>query len=350
MNKQVLSPFDCDMCAMIEDITKQSVEVTASDTSIRLSWAQNGSEGDDKPEAQRIEALKQAIRGRLGDRFMEFFYANGKQSVYMKHDPTEYPEEMRDFLFAIDPEAGQRYCRTLQEVNAIQVEREKLEELKAFTGGGMLTIPREPNARAIYTFPNGNGMLVDVPETFFIVRDDANDFTTMHPKEFARLYEPKGDIKIAPIPNILPNQYDVQRLFSELFGNDIQSRCRKLTEEYNEFMEAVPEIFGKNIAQCTDKQLAKTIDELADINGVIFHIAGILGLTQWELVLLAYDKVKGRQIDPNYKRTHPHEVNNGCGDCANFTNENVNGNGYCEAFKSEQSCGTCRCQEYKPKN
>lgn len=38
MNKQVLSPFDCDMCAMIEDITKQEIEVTASDTSIRLSW------------------------------------------------------------------------------------------------------------------------------------------------------------------------------------------------------------------------------------------------------------------------------------------------------------------------
>lgn len=27
MNKQVLSPFDCDMCAMIEDITKQEIEV-----------------------------------------------------------------------------------------------------------------------------------------------------------------------------------------------------------------------------------------------------------------------------------------------------------------------------------
>lgn len=54
MNKQVLSPFDCDMCAMIEDITQQEINVTASDTSIRLSWSQNGSEGKDKPEAPRI--------------------------------------------------------------------------------------------------------------------------------------------------------------------------------------------------------------------------------------------------------------------------------------------------------
>ena len=44
----------------------------------------------------------------------------------------------------------------------------------------------------------------------------------------------------------------------------------------------------KNIAQCTDEQLAEIIDELADLNGVIFHIAGISGLSQWELVLLAY--------------------------------------------------------------
>ena len=40
----------------------------------------------------------------------------------------------------------------------------------------------------------------------------------------------------------------------------------------------------------------------------------------------------------------------GCGNCANFTNEDVNGNGYCEAFKCEQSCGVMPCQEYKPKN
>lgn len=73
MNKQVLSPFDCDMCAMIEDITKQEIEVTASDTSIRLSWAQNGSEGNDNPEAQRIEALKQAIRGRLATVLLSSF-------------------------------------------------------------------------------------------------------------------------------------------------------------------------------------------------------------------------------------------------------------------------------------
>lgn len=60
-----------------------------------------------------------------------------------------------------------------------------------------------------------------------------------------------------------------------------------------------------------------------------------------------------REFEPKnnpVENTQKEPTNKGCGDCANFTNEDVNGNGYCEAFKSEQSCGTCRCQEYKPKN
>lgn len=242
MNKQVLSPFDCDMCAMIEDITKQEIEVTASDTSIRLSWAQNGSEGNDKAEGQRIEALKQAIRGRLGDRLIEFFYADGRQSVFMKYDPEEYPEEMRTRLVEPDATAGTRYCRTLLEVDAIQVRRDNLDDLLRFTGGGTMTIPRTPNGRAVYSFPDGNGIFIDAPETSYIIREPDGRLTTRPEREFNREFEPKG--------------------------------------------VSVPK-------------------------------------------------------EPGDK---------GCGNCANFTNEDVNGNGYCEAFKCEQSCGVMPCQEYKPKN
>ena len=242
MNKQVLIPFDCDMCAMIEDITKQEIEVTASDTSIRLSWAQNGSEGNDKAEGQRIEALKQAIRGRLGDRLIEFFYDDGMQSVYMKYDPEEYPEEIRTRLVEPDATAGTRYCRTLLEVDAIQVRRDNLDDLLRFTGGGTMTIPRTPNGRAVYSFPDGNGIFIDAPETYYIVREPDGRLTTRPEREFNREFEPKG--------------------------------------------VSVPK-------------------------------------------------------EPGDK---------GCGNCANFTNEDVNGNGYCEAFKCEQSCGVMPCQEYKPKN
>lgn len=237
MNKQVLSPFDCDMCAMIEDITKQEIEVTASDTSIRLSWAQNGSEGNDKAEGQRIEALKQAIRGRLGDRLIEFFYDDGMQSVYMKYDPEEYPEEMRTRLVDPDATAGTRYCRTLLEVDAIQFRRDNVNDVLRFTGGGTVTTPRTPDGKAMFSFPDGNGIFVDVPESWYIIRELNGRFTARPERDFKREFKPKNN----PVEN-----------------------------------------------------------------------------------------------------TQKEPTNKGCGDCTNFTNEDVNGNGYCEAFKSEQSCGTCR--------
>lgn len=191
MNKQVLSPFDCDMCAMIEDITKQEIEVTASDTSIRLSWAQNGSEGNDKAEGQRIEALKQAIRGRLGDRLIEFFYADGRQSVYMKYDPEEYPEEVRTKLADPDATAGSRYCRIMLEVDAIQFRRDNVNDVLKFTGGGTVTTPRTPNGKAVYSFPDGNGIFIDVPEDWFIIREPNGRFTARPEKDFKREFEPK---------------------------------------------------------------------------------------------------------------------------------------------------------------
>lgn len=342
MNKQVLSPFDCDMCAMIEDITKQEIEVTASDTSIRLSWAQNGSEGNDKAEGQRIEALKQAIRGRLGDRLIEFFYADGRQSVFMKYDPEEYPEEMRTRLTDPDATAGTRYCRTLLEVDAIQFRRDNVNDVLRFTGGGTVTMPRTLNGKVMFSFLDGNGIFVDVPESWYIIRELNGRFTARPEKDFKREFEPKG----TPAENYTeqparPVVAQIANLFNELFGTNIASRCRKMEEEFKEYKAAVKHALPSGVR-------GVVIDKLADLNAVVFHSAVILDISQRDLLEMAYDKVKGRQIDPNYKRTHPHEVNNGCGDCANFTN--VNGNGYCEAFKSEQSCGICRCQEYKPKN
>lgn len=347
MNKQVLSPFDYDMCAMIEDITKQEIEVTASDTSIRLSWAQNGSEGNDKAEGQRIEALKQAIRGRLGDRLIEFFYADGRQSVYMKYDPEEYPEEMRTRLVDPDATAGTRYYRTLLEVDAIQFRRDNVDDVLRFTGGGTVVTPRTPDGKAIFSFPDGNGIFVDVPESWYIIRELNGRFTARPEKDFKREFEPKEN----PAENYTeqparPVVAQIANLFNELFGTNIASRCRKMEEEFNEYKEAV-----KHAMPTFDDpgRMNAVIDELADLNAVVFHSAAILGIPQRDLLEMAYDKVKGRQTDPNYKRTHQHEPNKGCGDCSNFMYEDVNGNGYCEAFKSEQRCGNLRCQEYKPK-
>lgn len=94
---------------------------------------------------------------------------------------------------------------------------------------------------------------------------------------------------------------EILELFNSKFGTSVDLRMRKLEEEFNELKEARESDSFKN-----DGNLSDFIDELSDLNAVVFHIAGILGLTQDELLSMAVDKVVGREKDPNYKRKHPH--------------------------------------------
>lgn len=94
---------------------------------------------------------------------------------------------------------------------------------------------------------------------------------------------------------------EILAMFNAKFGTSVDRRLVKLREEYGELMEAAEKDIKEN--------LDDFIDELADLNAVVFHIAGILGLTQDDLLTMAADKVKGREKDPNYKRKHPHISN-----------------------------------------
>lgn len=96
---------------------------------------------------------------------------------------------------------------------------------------------------------------------------------------------------------------EILAMFNAKFGTCVDRRLVKLREEYGELMEAA----DKDIFKDKDN-LDDFIDELADLNAVVFHIAGILGLTQDDLLTMAADKVKGREKDPNYKRKHPHII------------------------------------------
>ena len=99
---------------------------------------------------------------------------------------------------------------------------------------------------------------------------------------------------------------EILAMFNAKFGTSVDRRLVKLREEYGELMEAAEkDIFNGK------ENLDDFIDELADLNAVVFHIAGILGLTQDDLLIMAADKVKGREINPNYKRRHPHKQEGG---------------------------------------
>lgn len=97
----------------------------------------------------------------------------------------------------------------------------------------------------------------------------------------------------------------ILEMFNEKYGTSVNRRLVKLHEEFGELMEAADKDIFRN-----KENLDDFVDELADINIVLYHIAGILGFTQEQLFEMAVDKIVGREKDPNYKRKHPHVERN----------------------------------------
>ena len=122
MTKGKLNPFDAELSVMIGDIAKSQPEVEEKPDHYEITV--------DTTEMQEkaIEALKQAVAGRLGDRLLVTHTLEAAVIFNVEYDPTEYPEQIRTRLVEPDATVGTRYCRTLLEVDAIQVRRDNLDD------------------------------------------------------------------------------------------------------------------------------------------------------------------------------------------------------------------------------
>lgn len=186
MTESKLNPFDAELLVMIGDIAKSQPEVEEKPDRYEITVDTTEIQGN------AIETLKQAVAGRLGKRLLVTHTLDAAVVFNVEYDPTEYPEQIRTRLVEPDATAGTRYCRTLLEVDAIQVRRDNLDHLLRFTGGGTMTIPRTPDGIAVYSFPDGNGIFIDAPEKWYIVREPNGRLTARPEREFNREFEPKG--------------------------------------------------------------------------------------------------------------------------------------------------------------
>lgn len=87
-------------------------------------------------------------------------------------------------------------------------------------------------------------------------------------------------------------------LFTSQFGTNLVIR-------YNKFEEEVNELHGALMNYDLNKSpeaLEHLLDEFSDVQGTFTHLASLFGLYQQEMLHNCIDKVKGRMIDPNYKR------------------------------------------------
>lgn len=340
MKESKLNPFDAELLVMIRDITKREPAVEEQNDGYEITVNNWGC------SSREIEAMKNAVAGRAGGRLKDTVVTDTGIVFQMAYDPTEYPEQIRTRLVDPDATAGTRYCRTLLEVDAIQVRRDNVDDLLRFTGGGTMTTPRTPDGRAVYTFADGNGIFIDAPESWFIVREPNGRMIARPERDFNREFEPKG---IHTVGN-----YDSKPTFPRI-GMDAIATERKRqielgrTPDYDNRENAAgelldvaaalikndPEYYGRSgwSWDWWHKTTAKPEKERLAIAGALLAAE----IDREAMNAIGYAKEIA-------------EKNNGCGDCANFTNEDINGNGYCEAFKAEQSCGIFRCQEYKPKN
>ena len=91
-------------------------------------------------------------------------------------------------------------------------------------------------------------------------------------------------------------------LFDKKYGRDEIIRLDKLNEELLELNREVLLYFSNNDIN----NIEDICDEMSDVVAVIAHLCSIFGTDLNKLLKQAYNKVKGREKDPNYLRKHPH--------------------------------------------
>ena len=303
MKESRLTPFDAETFLMIESVIGKEPEVKEKEKYFELKLYNS-----EKPEYV-IEAAINAVCGRYGKRLKEtrlikeYIFLRGA-TFFVEYEKGEenLPNELRTNLGMPDETAGDIYCRRLLEIRALPVKRDNLEKLLMFTGGGTMQIPRTPGGLAVYSFPTENGVMLDVPEGNFIVLTPDGKFGKMDMQTFMANFEEKD-------ANSAGLTFGEKRLFekmNKLFGKNFQNRFSKLTEEYHELFVVADDMLVNGIIP---ENTSEIIDELADLNAVLFHIAALFGYSQRELQEMAYTKIAGREKKPDFMRTHPHNEN-----------------------------------------
>lgn len=338
MEKSKLTPFDVETFLMIESITGVEPEVVQSKVSYKISvCTYNLSD-------EKITAIKNAVSGRLGKRLYNTESGINKIvfSVEFQENAEKLPTEIRTDLGTPDNNAGKVFCRRLLEVRALPVKRDNLEKLLMFTGGGTMQIPRTPGGLAVYSFPTENGVMLDVPEGNYIVLTPDGKFGKMDMQTFMANFEEKD-------ANTAGLTFDEKRLFekmNKLFGKNFQMRFLKLTEEYHELFVVADDMLVNGIIP---ENTSEIIDELADLNAVLFHIAALFGYSQKELQEMAYKKIAGREKNPDFMRKHPHTEPGKyvCENCNKFEIRDGDDGGFCKEQKKMKHRNCLACNQWQ---
>lgn len=302
--KSRLTPFDAETILIIKSVTGHEPEITEKAESFEMKMYV-----DDKDEFI-IKAAIDAVIGRYGLRMRavkhiweQMFLRGATFVVEYEKGAENLPDEVHSDKREPNEKAGHLYCHRLLEVRAIVVSRDNIERLIDFTGGGTMEIPRKPGGIAQYSFVTENGVIMSVPERWAVVRFPDGRFGKMNYKTFVEEFEEKEE------------------------NNPVLSFSEKIMPD----------------------DMAEIIDELADVNAVLFRIAALFGYSQKELLEITYKKIADREKNPEFMRKHPRKEPESpvCGNCSNFENEDAEGGGFCNEQNRMRHCSCIACNQWQ---
>lgn len=109
MTESKLNPFDAELSVMIGDIAKSQPEVEEKPGRYEITVDTTGMQGN------AIEALRQAVAGRLGKRLSVTRTSDAAVIFNVEYDPTEYPEQIRTRL--VEPDATTHGIKAGERIN-----------------------------------------------------------------------------------------------------------------------------------------------------------------------------------------------------------------------------------------
>lgn len=259
-----LTPFDVETLVMMESVSGQKTKIKDSRAGFLVYMSIAGLDSAQK------KAVTEAVEGRWGRRLVTLKMFDEKLSCKVTYamDSDKLPGEIRgDYTSPSDTDAP-RFVSIVKYVRAMRVDRDNLDALMRFTGGGTMTIPREPYGVAHYEFPDDKGIIRIAKEGDMILRDAAGQYTIMAEALFRQCYVMVSDND--------GDEQRIMRLMDVMYGRNLSERLAKLSEEYGELQEAAGKISMHGYMSDEDK--INVVDEASDMCAVLGHIVHILGL------------------------------------------------------------------------
>ena len=287
-----LTPFDVETLVMMESVSGQTTKIEDSRTGFLVYMSIAGLDSAQK------KAVAEAVEGRWGRRLVTLKMFDEKLSCKVTYamDSDKMPREIRgDYTSPSDVDAP-RFVSVVKYVRAMRVDRDNLDVLMRFTGGG--SMPKYDVA--YYEFPDDKGIIRRAKEGDIILRDAAGQYTIMAEALFRQCYVMVSDND--------GDEQRIMRLMDVMYGRNLSKRLAKLSEEYGELQEAAGKISMHGYMSDEDK--INVVDEASDMCAVLGHIVHILGFDFTEMLLRAEAKISGRIDNPDYMRRHPHKEDN----------------------------------------